>query len=297
MTRGFIRAEGDRAQGIQPRWFSGPLSIGSLALGAMAIALGCAQDSRSSVVPESAAEGARPADSSGASAKGSGDNGSSDSAEPGVSGDTAGATSAPGASSSEDGAKPGLPLNGGDDGAGASAASGSSAADAGVATLDAGSVSGPPDLALPAGVTSRFPSTGAAGVCTDVPLRLSFAQPVTIGNKGTIRVFASAQPKTPVDSIDLAAASYTDTIAGHATNLVRPVFLDGQDAVIYFHRGKLAPNTSYYVTIDSGAFLDGAGKAIASLSDSSWSFTTGAAPAFSTSMVVDREGGGFCTLQ
>jgi pectin methylesterase-like acyl-CoA thioesterase len=292
MTRGFIRAEGDRAQGIQPRWFSAPLSIGSLALGALALALGCAQDPRSSVLPESAAEGARAADPSGAAA-----NGSSDDAEPGVSGNTAGGSLAPGASSSEEGVKPELPLTGGDDGAGAAAAGGSSAPDAGVATLDAGTVSGPPDLALPAGVTSRFPSAGATGVCTDVPLRLSFAQPVTIGNQGRIRIFASANPSTPVDSIDLGAASYTDSIAGRATNLVRPVFLDGQDAVLYFHRGKLAPNTSYYVSIDAGAFVDGSGKAIAPLTDTSWSFTTGSAAAFSTSMVVDREGGGFCTLQ
>jgi hypothetical protein len=292
MTRGFIRAGRDRAQRVQPHWFGGPLSVGSLALGALVMALGCAQDSRSSVLPESAAEGARAADPSGAAA-----NGSSDGAEPGVPGDTAGGSWAAGASSSEDGAKPGLPLAGADDGTGASSTGGSSVPDAGSGTRDAGTVSGPPDVSLPAGVTSRFPSAGATGVCTDVPLRLSFAQPVTIGNKGAIRIFASAQPNTPVDSIDLAAASYTDTIAGRATNLVRPVFLDGQDAVLYFHRGKLAPQTSYYVTIDSGAFVDGSGQAIAPLSDSSWSFTTGAAPAFATSMVVDREGGGFCTLQ
>jgi hypothetical protein len=155
-----------------------------------------------------------------------------------------------------------------------------------------------PDLTLPPGVSSRFPSAGALGICRDVPLRLSFANDVRIGNAGKIRVFASNAPNTAVDTIDLAATAFSDTIAGRATNLVRPVFLDGRDVSVYFHRGALAPNTSYFVKIDAGAFVDGAGNALAAISDTSWTYSTGATPAPANPLVVDREGqGNFCTLQ
>jgi pectin methylesterase-like acyl-CoA thioesterase len=164
--------------------------------------------------------------------------------------------------------------------------------DAGAGPID------PLDVNLPVGVVSRFPVTGALGVCSDLPLRLSFGSDVVIGSAGSVRVFAQGAPQTPVAVIDVAAPSFSDTIAGRLTNLVRPVFLDGRDAVLYLRRGALQPNTQYFVTIDAGVFLDSAGAPLAALSDGSWTFTTGAAPAFTNPLVVDREGNGsFCTLQ
>ena len=156
----------------------------------------------------------------------------------------------------------------------------------------------PPAVNLPPGVVGRFPNSGATGICRDVPLRISFAGNVTLGNTGRIRIFASNQPNTAVGTVDMAATTFTDTIAGRATNLVRPVFLDGRDAVVYFRRNLLQPNTSYFVQVEQGVFRDAGGAATAVNGDTSWSFRTGGDPAPSNNIVVQREGAGnFCTLQ
>jgi hypothetical protein len=63
-------------------------------------------------------------------------------------------------------------------------------------------------------VTSVFPAKGATSVCTDAPLRLWFDTPPVLGARGLVRVFDAANPATPVDSIDLAAAVVTQTIGG-----------------------------------------------------------------------------------
>ena len=117
-----------------------------------------------------------------------------------------------------------------------------------------------PDSNLPLGVVSRFPSPGAT-VCRDVPLRLSFGNDVRLGNTGRIRIFDQAAPDTAVGTIDMAATSFTDIIAGRTTNLVRPVFVDGRDVSVYFPHALLKPNTGYFVRVDAGVFQDPAGAA------------------------------------
>jgi len=163
----------------------------------------------------------------------------------------------------------------------------------------AGGAGGGSNGPLPPAVTSLFPRPGATGVCLDVPLTLTFANAPNIGNKGTIAIYAKASPNTVVDQVDLAATTFSDSIGGLSKNLVRPVFIDGTSAVVYFHQHKLAANTTYFVTISSGAFLDGQKNAIATISEpTAWTFTTGAAPTASASMAVNRTGnGGFCTVQ
>jgi pectin methylesterase-like acyl-CoA thioesterase len=140
---------------------------------------------------------------------------------------------------------------------------------------------------------------GATGVCLDAPLTITFASAPTVGATGTIAIYAASNPQTAVDTVNLGATSYTDTIAGQARNLVRPVFVDGNEAVIYFHQHKLAPNTSYFVTVSSGSFVDAQKKPIGTVtSNTEWTFTTGPAPAASTTMTVDRTGTApFCTVQ
>jgi len=153
-----------------------------------------------------------------------------------------------------------------------------------------------PQPNLPPGVVGRFPSVGAT-VCRDVPLRLSFGNAVRLGNTGRIRIFDQTAPNTAVGTIDMAATSFTDTIAGRTTNLVRPVFVDGRDVSVYFPHALLKPNTGYFVRVDAGVFQDAAGNAQAAINDASWSFRTGPVPAPADNLVVQREGGGFCTLQ
>jgi pectin methylesterase-like acyl-CoA thioesterase len=161
-----------------------------------------------------------------------------------------------------------------------------------IPAADGGQVSTPP----PSG--TRFPAPGAKGVCADAPLRITFAAPVTVGKAGKIQVFNVKDPATPVDVIDVAAASYSDTIAGRVFQEVRPVFLDGNDAVVYLHKKKLVPNETYSVTVDAGVFVDASQNPVVAVSGSSWTFSTGAPAPMPGSLVVSREGGGdYCTVQ
>jgi len=155
------------------------------------------------------------------------------------------------------------------------------------------------DGPLPPSVTSLFPRPGASGVCLDAPLTMTFGAAPAIGTQGTIAIYAKSSPNTVVDKIDVAAASFSDTIGGQTRNLVRPVFVDGTSAVIYLHQRKLSPNTSYFVTVTAGTFVDAQKNAIGTVSDQTgWTFTTGSALAAAANMSVNRTGnGGFCTVQ
>ncbi|HYQ18506.1 MAG TPA: pectinesterase family protein [Polyangiaceae bacterium] len=180
-------------------------------------------------------------------------------------------------------------------GTGGASSAGGAAGAGGTAGAGGSAPSGP----LPPSVTSLFPAPGASGVCVDAPLTINFASKPSIGAKGTIRIYAKASPSTVVDSIDVAATSFSDTIGGQARNLVRPVFIDDNSAVVYFHQHKLSPSTTYFVNISSGTFVDGQQAPLGTVTDQTlWTFTTGPAPAASASMTVDRLGSGqFCTVQ
>ncbi|HEX2672634.1 MAG TPA: pectinesterase family protein [Polyangiaceae bacterium] len=164
---------------------------------------------------------------------------------------------------------------------------------------NAGSAGGPSDGPLPPSVTSLFPKPGASGVCLDASLTMTFAAAPSIGSKGTISVYAKANPNAVVDKIDVAATSYSDSIGGQTRNLVRPVFIDGTSAVIYLHQHKLSANTAYFVTVSAGTFVDAQKNAIGTVTEqTAWSFTTGAAPAAGATLAVNRTGnGGFCSVQ
>ena len=152
---------------------------------------------------------------------------------------------------------------------------------------------------LPPSVNTLFPVPNSSSVCLDAPLSITFSSKPTLGSTGKIAIYAQSNPSTAVDTVDLATAQITDTIGGQVRNEVRPVFIDGNVAVVYFHQRKLSANTRYFVTVSSGAFLDSAKAPIGTVSASSaWSFTTGAAASASASMVVDRTGSGpSCTVQ
>jgi pectin methylesterase-like acyl-CoA thioesterase len=152
---------------------------------------------------------------------------------------------------------------------------------------------------LPTGVSALFPAPNATGVCLDAPLTITFSSAPSLGSSGKIAIFAKSSPNAAVDTVDLSSATYTDSIGGQTRNLVRPVFIDGNQAVIYFHQHKLLPSTAYYVTVTSGAFLNASKAAVGAItSTSAWSFTTGPAPTASATMSVNRTGNGeFCTVQ
>jgi len=184
-----------------------------------------------------------------------------------------------------------------DGGAGRAGAGGSPPSNAGAA--GSGAQAGAGNVTLPPSVSALFPAPNSAGVCLDAPLTITFSAKPTLGSTGKISIYAQSNPNTAIDTVDLATDKISDTIAGQVRNQVRPVFIDGNQAVVYFHQRKLSANTRYFVTVSSGAFLDSAKAAIGTVSGSSaWSFTTGAAATASASLVVDRTGAGpLCTVQ
>lgn len=151
-------------------------------------------------------------------------------------------------------------------------------------------------------ITSRFPAS-AASACADAPLRLSFSAAVTVGAQGKIQVFKTSAPTIPIDVIDVATPAATpvrDTIAGRGFFKVRPVFIEGTDAVIYFKTKAMAAPGSYFVTIDSGVFVDAGQKPLLGIAGPmGFQFNTVApAPADPTKLTVARDGtGDFCTVQ
>ena len=155
------------------------------------------------------------------------------------------------------------------------------------------------NVTLPKSVSGLFPAQNSTGVCTDAPLTITFNTKPALGATGKIAIYAQSNPNTAVDTVDLASTKITDTIGGQVRNEVRPVFIDGNQAVVYFHQRKLSANTRYFVSVSAGAFLDASKAAIGAVSgDSAWSFSTGPAPTAAASLTVDRTGTGpLCTVQ
>jgi pectin methylesterase-like acyl-CoA thioesterase len=164
----------------------------------------------------------------------------------------------------------------------------------------------PASTPSPLGAVAREPASGAAGVCPDTRLALTFDGAVVVGASGLVRIFDAGAPSTPVDTIDVGAPYFNDTLGGRRFFTQLPVFvdssaggLDGARVTIAPHAGALAPNKSYFVTIDPGVLVDAAGRPITVASGpDDWRFTTRAAPAGGAALTVAADGSGdFCTVQ
>ena len=159
------------------------------------------------------------------------------------------------------------------------------------------------------------PANGATAAYVDTRLKITFDSAPTLGTSGTIKVF-NASDNTLVDTIDISGvpASATgetqtvnpktnteiDRIGAAVTTLggrsrwvyYTPVEIDGRVASIKLHDGKLAYDTSYYVTLDDGVLtgtvrgLPFTGIATAD----GWSFTTKSPPESYLDVVVDDDG-------
>ena len=155
--------------------------------------------------------------------------------------------------------------------------------------------------------TAFSPTNGATGICVDTPLYITFNGAVSNVAAGKVRIYNVANPATPVDTLDLSLnTSFSGpyivqprTIGGVALNSY-PIIISGNQAAIYPHSGVLANNQSYYVTVDSGVFVDSTGAYFAGITNASaWQFTTKASgPANATNLVVAADGSGdFATVQ
>jgi pectin methylesterase-like acyl-CoA thioesterase len=153
-------------------------------------------------------------------------------------------------------------------------------------------------LRSPLGVIARGPASGAVGVCADTRLLLTFDGAVAVGASGLVRIFDADAPATPVDTIDVGAPYFNDTLGGRRFFTQRPVFIDGGTVTIAPHAHALAPGRTYTVTIDSGVLVDAAGRSVDAAGLDAWRFTTRATPAVGATLTVADDGSGdFCTVQ
>ncbi len=164
-------------------------------------------------------------------------------------------------------------------------------------------------VGIPVVATAFAPTNNASGLCVDTLLRITFDKPVTLQKTGTIRIYNTAAPAIPVDTIDLG--QNVDNHPTHAANVQPrniggdtftnfPVMISGNTATIFPHAGVLTTNQTYYVLMDSGVFTDSLGNVFPGISATNiWRFTTKATgPANSTNLIVAADGNGdFCTVQ
>jgi hypothetical protein len=142
-----------------------------------------------------------------------------------------------------------------------------------------------------------FPAPGAADVCPDTPLRITFDASVTLG-KGRVQITDTAT-NAAVATIDVGIEKVTKTLGTIPNFNTRPALADGKTLYL-FPLQPLAYGHTYAVTVDAGVAAVG-GENSAALTDSGkWKFTTKKAPPAegSTKLTVAADGGGdFATLQ
>ena len=124
---------------------------------------------------------------------------------------------------------------------------------------------------LPGGVTSLFPPPNGQNLCPDPPLKITFSGTPTLGSSGRFRVFNSGG--SAVATVDMAAATVTETIGGMAFTVSRPVYVDGNTVFVTLPPKALAYGMTYYVTVESGAIAAGGG-AFSITDTNTWRFTT-----------------------
>ncbi len=149
--------------------------------------------------------------------------------------------------------------------------------------------------ALP--LMTTFPKNGAADVCPDTPLRLTFPTPVSVG-QGRIQIINTAT-NAVLEEIDVAAPFATQPIGGEPGYRYLPVIVSGNEVAIYPRHDSLAHGTSCAVTVDAGAFV-ARDTPLAAVEKGQWTFSTRqAAPRPEAArVVVAADGtGDFCTLQ
>jgi hypothetical protein len=149
-------------------------------------------------------------------------------------------------------------------------------------------------------IAGTSPANGQSGVCYDTPLAITFNQPPSVGSSGTVKIYNTANPSTPVDTIDMSLGALQSRTVGGVTLNAYAVIINGNVATVYPHAGVMTFGQSYFVTIDNGAFLDASGANYPGLTNTSgWTFTTkSTGPANSTNLVVAADGSGdFLTVQ
>jgi pectin methylesterase-like acyl-CoA thioesterase len=147
-------------------------------------------------------------------------------------------------------------------------------------------------------VTNSFPASQSANVCADTPLRLTFNEPVALGDKGKIAVYRAADNKL-ADVFDLSDAGFSNNFGGKILRY-DPILIAGNVVSVQLHSRALSSGESYYVKIEPGVFKNESGHEFGGFTnDSAWGFSTRAAvPKGRTKLTVAADGtGDFCTPQ
>ncbi len=126
-------------------------------------------------------------------------------------------------------------------------------------------------------VTAVSPNNGATGICYDTPLTVTFSDTVTLGTSGSINIFNTTNPTTPVDTISAANGLVQQrTFPGDNQSFSYQTFqINGNTVKIYPHFNVLTSNQTYYVTIDPKTFKDSGGTNFVGLTvTNAWQFST-----------------------
>ena len=148
-------------------------------------------------------------------------------------------------------------------------------------------------------LTDHYPPAGASSVCTDTPLRLTFSEPVILGESGRVQVIRIEDGKV-VDALDAGAGAWTN-LFGTKSLRYEPFRIEGNTVTVQLRTGAFVSptNTTYAIVIEPGVFKSAAGESFAGVTNGQWCFTTRAPLAKGrTRLEVAPEGrGDFCTLQ
>ena len=150
------------------------------------------------------------------------------------------------------------------------------------------------------------------GAFIDEELVIEFKSAPALGTSGQIKIFtAEGKEVDMIDMADVAAgpvkmqndtpySTCHDVLGPNALKRWRvvnyvPVKVEGNKVIIKPHSGRLAHGTSYYVTIDKGAFTADGFQGIEA---SKWQFKTCGKPASKSEVTVSRTGAAdFRTIQ
>jgi pectin methylesterase-like acyl-CoA thioesterase len=146
-------------------------------------------------------------------------------------------------------------------------------------------------------LTDQQPAPGAAAVCADTPLRLTFNAPPALGKSGQVKILRASDGKL-VDGLNLAEQGQTN-LFGTKILHYEPCGIAGNTATIQLHTRALEAATAYLVVVEPGVFQTLDGQAFAGITNGAWRFTTRAAlPKGRTRVEVAPDSrGDFCTLQ
>lgn len=146
------------------------------------------------------------------------------------------------------------------------------------------------------------PTNGATALCYDTPLTVTFGSTISLGTAGTIKIYNVTNAGAPVDTIDVGLGAVQQrTFPGDGQSFsYQTIKTNGNTATIYPHFNTLSSNSTYYVTIDNGAFKDAAGANFVGISATNiWQFSTKTGGAVDTNNpVVNADGSAdFLTVQ